>query len=283
VTAAAQLDGAKQEVSQEATQGRPTPEEVEESRRDADPLLALAAQQDAARLPGALGDLAELQRFANAGRLVASVAHEMRNALASAQSNLSFLGDALVELGQPSLGEAANDAQGAIERALGSTKNVLNLVRGRAPRLAVVQMSEVVNRALLAVASRLGHGLRLELELEPVPAVQVEEQAVHQALVNLLLNAVDAAPQGNAQLRIAVRRVAGEVCISVADNGPGLPPELRERLFTPCATSKAERGGAGLGLSISRSLVRESGGDLTVGEGPLGGAEFTLHLKAGGG
>jgi signal transduction histidine kinase len=275
VTAAAQFT-----ETGEAPLRRPTPEEVEESRRDADPLLSLAAQECADPLPGALGDLAELQRFANAGRLVASVAHEMRNALASAQSNLSFLGDALAELGQPALAEASSDAQGAIERALGATKNVLNLVRGRAPRLAVVQMSEVVNRALLAVASRLSQGLRLELELEPVPAAEVEEQAVHQALVNLLLNAVDAAPQGRAQLRIGVRRVQDEICVSVADNGPGLAPDLRGRLFTPLATGKAERGGAGLGLSISRALLRASGGDLTVGEGPLGGAEFTLHLKA---
>jgi two-component system C4-dicarboxylate transport sensor histidine kinase DctB len=275
VTAAAQLDQADGQARS------PTPEEVQESRREADPLLALATHQEPDALPGTITDLSELQRFANAGRLVASVAHEMRNALASAQSNLSFLADALVELDQPSLAEAAADAQGAIERALGSTKNVLNLVRGRAPRTGVVHLSEVVNRALLAVASRLGQGLRLELELEPVPEVQVEETAVHQALVNLLLNAVDAAPQGHAQVRIAVRSAGDEVCISVADNGPGISPEQRARLFRPLATGKAERGGVGLGLSISRALVRACGGDLTIDAGPLGGAEFTLRLKVG--
>ena len=262
--------------------GKPTPEEVREALDDSDPLLALATLTDLGEgpLPGSLSDLAELQRFANAGRLVASVAHEMRNALASAQSNLSFLADSLAEQDQPALAAAAGDAQVGIDRALSSTKNVLNLVRGRAQRLAVVQMSEVVNRALLAVASRLGGGLRLELELQPVPAVRVEETAVHQALVNLLLNAVDAAPQGKAQLRISVRRSGDGVCIGVADNGPGLSKELRGRLFTPLATGKAERGGAGLGLSISRALVRASGGDVTVDEGPLGGAEFTLWLKS---
>jgi C4-dicarboxylate-specific signal transduction histidine kinase len=277
VTAAAQTAQTAQIDAQRP--GRPTVEELQDARRDADPLLALAAVPDAEALPGSLTDLAELQRFANAGRLVASVAHEMRNALATAQSNLSFLADALAEQDQPALAEAACDAQGGIERALGATKNVLNLARGRAPRLSVVQLSEVVNRALLAVASRLGHGLRLELELEPVPEVQVEETAVHQALVNLLLNAVDAAPQGQAQLRVSVRRSGDEVCIGVADNGPGLAKELRGRLFTPLATGKAERGGLGLGLSISRALVRASGGELTAAEGPLGGAEFTLHLK----
>lgn len=275
MTAAAQTTAAQSQPRKASL------EEVEEARREADPLLALATltDTDADPLPGSLTDLAELQRFANAGRLVASVAHEMRNALASAQSNLAFLSDALAEQDQPALAEAAGDAQGGIERALSATKNVLNLVRGRTPRLAVVPMSEVVNRALLAVASRLGHGLRLELELQPVPEVQVEETAVHQALVNLLLNAVDAAPQGKAQLRVSVRRSGDEVCIGVADNGPGLSPELRGRLFTPLATGKAERGGAGLGLSISRALVRASGGDLTVDEGPLGGAEFTLRLR----
>ena len=277
MTAVAQFTTPEQ---QQRTDFQAMREELHEARREADPLLALASLPEANQLPGTLGDLAELQRFANAGRLVASVAHEMRNALASAQANLSFLRDALTELDQPSLSEAASDAVGGIERALGSTKNVLNLVRGRAPRLAVVQLSEVVNRALLAAASRLGQGLRLELELEAVPPVPVEESAIHQALVNLLLNAVDAAPAGHAQLRIAVRRQQGDICISVADNGPGLPAEKRAQLFEgPVCTGKSERGGTGLGLSISRALVRASGGDLTVAEGPLGGAEFTLRLK----
>lgn len=278
MTAVAQVDTPEQQQRADSAARR---EVLHQARREADPLLALASLTEAEQLPRTLGDLAELQRFANAGRLVASVAHEMRNALASAQANLAFLRDALTELDQPSLSEAATDAAGGIERAIGSTKNVLNLVRGRAPRLAVVQLSEVVNRALLAVASRLGQGLRLELELEAVPPVPVEESAIHQALVNLLLNAVDAAPAGHAQLRIAVRRQQGDVCVSVADNGPGLPPELRARLFEgPVATGKSERGGTGLGLSISRALVRASGGDLTVDEGPLGGAEFTLRLKS---
>ena len=156
---------------------------------------------------------------------------------------------------------------------------MLNLVRGRAASTAPVQVSEVVNRALLAMGSRLGGNLRLELELEPVPSVEVDESALHQALVNLLLNAFDAAPVRDPQLRVSVRRAEARVCLAVADNGPGVPPELRDRLFEPLTSGKVERGGAGLGLSISRALVRASGGDLVARDGPLGGAEFALLLR----
>lgn len=250
-----------------------------EARVQSDPLLTLAAVPEGARGPGALGEMAELQRFANAGRLVASVAHEMRNALAAAQANLAYLADALADKDEPTLVEAAADARGAIDRALGTTKNVLNLVRGCAASVAPVQVSEVVNRALLAVGSKLGSGLRLEIDLEPVPSVEVDESALHQALVNILLNAVDAAPEHDPRLRVSVRRSEKHVCIAVADNGPGVALELRDRLFQPMSSGKVERGGAGLGLSISRALVRASGGDLIAGDGPLGGAEFSLLLR----
>ena len=253
--------------------------EAAEARNLNDPLLALAAVPEGARGFGALGEMAELQRFANAGRLVASVAHEMRNALAAAQANLSFLAAALSEINEPKLAEAATDARAAIQRALGTTKNVLNLVRGRVANIGPVHVSGLVNRALVAVASRLGPGVCLEMALEPVPSVEAEESAILQALVNLLLNAIDAAPERDPKLRISVRRSGAMIAIAIADNGPGVPPELRDRLFLPLASAKVERGGAGLGLPISRALARASGGDLVAGDGPLGGAEFALLLR----
>jgi C4-dicarboxylate-specific signal transduction histidine kinase len=243
-----------------------------------DPLLSLAALPGAAP-PHPMDEAAELQRFANAGRLVASVAHELRNALAAAQANLVFLIDALEERNQPALAEAASDAWEAIERALGTTKNVLNLVRGRTSAIGPVQVSEVINRALQSVASKLGSNVRLELDLMPAPPVEADESALHQALVNLLINALDAAPAAKAWLRVSVRMSGAQVRVSIADNGPGIPHALRAHLFQPVISPKPEQQGAELGLSISRALVRTFGGELTAGDGPLGGPEFALLLR----
>jgi signal transduction histidine kinase len=242
-----------------------------------DPLLTLASSTEGM---APLGEMAELQRFANAGRLVASVAHEIRNALAAAHAGLGYLSGALATPETSELAAAADEARESIDRALAASRNVLDLVRGKPGVLAPVSPAKVVQRALQTVGSRLSGGARLELDLEPVPLVEAEESGLHQALVNVLLNAIDAAPLGNGRLRVSVRQTASRVQISIADNGPGIAPEMRDRLFQPLATSKTSRGGTGLGLSISRAIVRSCGGEMFAEDGPLGGAEFKIVLRA---
>ncbi len=258
----------------EAPMKNDTHEELHE-----DPLLALA-QEQAAGAP--LGEMAELQRFANAGRLVAGIAHEIRNALTAAHANLSYLSATLLTQGTGELAQAADEAREAIDRALGASRTVLDVVRGRAQPVALSKISaaKVVQRALTTVGSRLAGGVRLELDLEPVAQVEAEEGGLHQALVNVLLNAIDAAPLGNGRLRVSVRQDDLRVQIAIADNGPGIAPDIREKLFQPLVTSKSPRGGTGLGLSISRAIVRSFGGEIRAESGPLGGAEFTLSLRA---
>jgi signal transduction histidine kinase len=243
-----------------------------------DPLLTLASMAESS---AGLSEMAELQRFANAGRLVASVAHEIRNALAAAHAGLSYLSHALSAHESGDLAVAADEARESIDRALAASRNVLDVVRGRSGTLASISASKAVQRALHTVASKLAGGVRLELDLEPVPLVEAEEGGLHQALINVLLNAIDASPEGNGRLRVSVRQVGQRVHICVADNGPGIAPEIRDRLFQPMVTSKLPRGGTGLGLSISRAIIRSLGGEMYAENGPIGGAEFTIALRLG--
>ena len=242
----------------------------------ADPMLSLAGLAESG---ARLGEMAELQRFANAGRLVASVAHEIRNALGAAHAGLSFLASSLSGPETSELSTAANEARESIDRALAASRNVLDLVRGKPGVLAPVSAAKVVPRAQQTVGSRLAGGIRLELDLEPVPPVAADESGLHQALVNVLLNAIDASPLGNGRLRISVRQSEERVQIAIADNGPGIPPELRDRLFQPLVSGNVQRGGTGLGLSISRAIIRSLGGEMQADAGPLGGAEFTIALS----
>ena len=255
------------------------PVEAAEASTQGESLLALAAVPESERGQGWLAEMAELQRFANAGRLVMSVTHSMRNALAVAQANLEFLSDALAAKGDAALAEAATEARAGLDRALSATKQVIGLVRDRAESLGAAHVPEAVNSAVLAIGSKLGGSVRLELDLEPVPPVEIDEGTLQQVLVNLLLNATDAAPESHPQVRVSARRVDGLICIAVADNGPAVPPEQRDRIFQNPASGRVERGGAGLGLSITRALIRAAGGDLIARDGPLGGAEFVLLLS----
>jgi len=97
-------------------------------------------------------------------------------------------------------------------------------------------------------------------------------------LVNLLVNAIHAMESSGGSLRLATRDAGDAVEISVADSGPGLPPELLAQLFQPFVTRKRE--GTGLGLWISRGIVERYGGDIVATNRPEGGALFTLRLKA---
>ena len=105
---------------------------------------------------------------------------------------------------------------------------------------------------------------------------------VQQVLINLLLNAFDATANGgdpgDRRIQVTTRAERGRVMVCVRDHGPGVPDEIRARLFEPFNSTKP--GGLGLGLAISRSIARRFGGDLTVENHPEGGAVFCLSMPA---
>jgi C4-dicarboxylate-specific signal transduction histidine kinase len=113
---------------------------------------------------------------------------------------------------------------------------------------------------------------------QPLPGVAVDVLQVETALLNVLNNAIDAladAP-GPREIRVMAGLAARGVAVVVADNGPGVAPQIAARLFEPFNTSKA--AGMGMGLAISRSLLSASGGDIALGEPEGAGASFTIML-----
>src|SRR6185369_13260131 len=112
-------------------------------------------------------------------------------------------------------------------------------------------------------------------------AVRADENRLVQILVNLLMNAADALPAESAarnRIRLTTRVEGDDAVIDVADNGPGIPPEMRSRIFEPFFTTKPVGEGTGLGLFVTRNLVGALGGTVTVGDTPSGGALFTVRL-----
>jgi two-component system nitrogen regulation sensor histidine kinase NtrY len=152
------------------------------------------------------------------------------------------------------------------------------------PELQPVQVNEVVRgvaqlfQAQLQAPGRAPISCRLELD-ERLTPIAADAELLHRAVSNLVLNAIDAMPEGGA-MTLLTRADGAKTIIEVSDTGSGLTPEECERIFTPYYTSK--RHGTGLGLAIVQSVVSDHGGRISVQSRPGQGATFLIELPQNG-
>ena len=231
-----------------------------------------------------LRDRAEEQgRFAAAGELLAGVAHEVNNPL------MAIAAHAELRLADADLSDDARaEMQSILRQARRASKllrGLLRFVRAGEQRAARVNLNDVVRSAIDLVSYRFTvDEVSIEGRLDPsLPPVHGDPNRLEQVLVNLLSNALDALRSVRPPRRLVVDSFVeqGRVCVAVTDNGPGVAPEIADRLFRPFATTKGRRG-TGLGLYISRQLIREAAGDLGLdtmrASGGARGARFLLWL-----
>jgi len=233
-----------------------------------------------------LRDRAEEQgRFAAAGELLGGVAHEVNNPLMAIASHAELrLADANLSA------EQRNEMQSILRQAQRAAKllrGLLRFVRAGEKRSATVNMNDVVRSAIDLVSYRFSiDEISIEGRLDPeLPTVVGDANRLEQVIVNLLSNALDALRGVKPPRRLIVDSftddTGGRVCVTVTDNGPGVAAEIAPRLFRPFASTKGVRG-TGLGLYISRQLVREAEGELDVVKHaePGGGARFLVWLPS---
>ncbi len=116
---------------------------------------------------------------------------------------------------------------------------------------------------------------------EPCPELNADRDQIVQVVTNLVQNAQQAlVGRDNGRVSVRIAREQEKLVLSVSDNGPGIAPEMRGRLFEPYATTKAE--GTGLGLAIVERIVAEHGGEISVADSPGGGATFVVKLPLSG-
>jgi signal transduction histidine kinase len=123
-----------------------------------------------------------------------------------------------------------------------------------------------------------GREVQVETEFVGDGTIECVPEEFHQVLTNLVQNAIEAAPEGTGRVRVTGEGADGEVVLRVRDNGPGMPPEVRDRIFTPFFTTKAPGRGLGLGLTIAWRVVASVGGTVDVHSAPGEGTEFVVRV-----
>ncbi|WP_110400735.1 sensor histidine kinase [Sphaerotilus hippei] len=247
-------------------------------------------------LADALDQLRDTQRqmirqeqLAAVGQLTAGLAHEINNPVAVIQGNVELMTELLGSRAEPVRQEIGLIRE-QVQRIRLIVAKLLQFARPTeyAGYVERTPPESVAQDCLLLVSHLLRRArIMVEQTCTATRAVGAHHSELQQVLVNLLVNAIQAMPeQGWLGVRVVDRESpdgrAG-VAFEVSDTGPGIAPELRERLFEPFFTTKQNGTGTGLGLWVSRTLVRRWGGTLEAGEAPGGGAVFTVWVPAHGG
>lgn len=222
--------------------------------------------------------LVRAEQLAAAGRLAAGVAHEVRNPLTGIKMLIEAAArhDTPTPLTQTDL-ELIRDE---IERMERTVQDLLDFAKPSTTIGPPRDLRPDVARAASLVQGKAGRKqVEVETRTASGPLVgRIAPDAFVSLLTNLLLNAIDASPDGGRVLVTATRNPHGGVQLQVTDSGPGISPEMADTLFTPFATTKPT--GTGLGLAVARRVADAHGGTLAAANRPEGGACFTLTLPA---
>lgn len=233
------------------------------------------------RLECLSADLAHMGRLNELGQMVSALAHELSQPLAAAQN---YLGAARrfenARGADERVAGAIEKADGQITRSKEIIQRVREFVRRGQRMTANLPLLPLVEEAAqLATLDSKGRGVSLEISIDRGLRVEADKVQIQQVLVNLIRNALEAMEHSpSRQIRIAAAMAGDSIEVSVADTGPGIAPEIAERLFEPFTTTKAD--GMGVGLSLCRGIVERHGGHIQHQAGEKGGAMFYFTLPA---
>lgn len=216
------------------------------------------------------------------GTLAAGIAHEVRNPLVAVRTFLELFPDRLND--REFLGNFGDLALSEIKRIERLISDMLSLARTHERTMEAVDLRTVVEPVARLVGPQAQkRDITLTLNLASrMPPIHGSAAQLEQVILNLVMNAIDASPDGGTvAIRLLPARAANgdlNVRLEVEDHGPGIPPDLRDAIFTPFFTTKDS--GTGLGLAVAHQIVAEHGGGLSVCPTPGGGATFTVSLPA---
>jgi signal transduction histidine kinase len=221
--------------------------------------------------------LADAAHLATLGELSAGLAHEVKNPLAGIKGAIEVIRDSIpaIDMHREILGDVLHE----VDRIDKIVRDLLNYAKPKPPSHSDINFAELAQRIVALVEkSAKSDSLVIELQqLTEIPGFTGDETQLEQVLLNLLLNAQKAMPSGgHVAVRLWHNPADHTVCFEVEDSGPGVPEEIRKKLFQPFFTTRTD--GTGLGLATCLKNVQYHGGSIEVQSEAGRGARFVVTL-----
>jgi len=228
-------------------------------------------------------EIRQKEKMLGIGQLVAGIAHQIANPLDGVQNCLRRVGERVKD--DPHLTEYVQMMTEALERIERTAKRVQAFARPHGITLQDTEVNAAVEATLQVLGTGHGRNIRVETELGDVPPAQGDPYTLQEVLFNLCTNALAAMPNGGT-LTLRTYRMGsrdedqmGSVAVDVSDSGVGIPRTELEKIFEPFYTTRADKGGTGLGLGLCRMLISEMGGRIEVRSAVGHGTTFTVVLN----
>ncbi|MCC6539297.1 MAG: HAMP domain-containing histidine kinase [Bryobacterales bacterium] len=223
-------------------------------------------------------ELIRQERISTIGRMASSIVHDLRNPLAAIYGGAEMMVD--TDLTPAQVKRVAANIYKSSRRIQEMLQDLLHTTRGNRGAKEPCVLAEVVEAGVETFQpAAAAQGVTIRREVDPEIELPLERARMERVVMNLVGNALDAMPAGG---EIVIRSLKpatpdGDIELEIADNGPGIPPELRPQLFQPFATY-GKKNGSGLGLALSRQAVLDHGGDVWAVDKPPPGAVFRIRL-----
>lgn len=266
------------DASSRADEGRP--DEIGLAARGFDQTMA-ALQQSQAELAEAYAQHMErADRFAMVGQMATGLAHEIKNPLAGLSGALELLAEDLA--GSPRQTEVVKEMRHQVERLTGIMQGLLNFARPPKAQLKPTDINLAVENVFFLIGQQRNRaGIRIEKQLAAdLPNVFADPGQLEQVFLNIGLNAYQSLATRGGKIVVRTAALDDSVVVEIADDGPGIPEEVRPNIFTPFFTTRSN--GTGLGLALSMRLVTEHAGRLEFRCPKEGGTVFTVTLPLSG-
>ena len=208
-------------------------------------------------------DLLESEQLATIGRMASSISHDLRHSLAAIVANSEFLVDSHLTAAQRE--ELYQEVRTGVNLMTDLIDSLLEFARTRESLTpSYGNVAETIQRAVQAVRLHPRHHARtIDVLCGPHVSGWFDQRKLERALYNLLLNACEAAPPLAGKVEVIAGEASGAITIAIADNGPGIPESIREKLFHPFV-SYGKENGTGMGLAVVQKIVQDHGGEIFV-------------------
>ncbi len=284
---------ARDEEVRAATRERERETALARAQAEAEAADALArANRELAAANRRLGEtqaqLVQAAKMASLGELVAGIAHEINNPLAFILAHQATVARLIGEAGALE-GEAKAAKLARAAARIESTRTGLARIRELVVKLrrfsrlddgeaVEMDLAEAIDAVVTLLGPKFAAGVTVERDYGGPERITCSPALINQVVMNIVANAADALAETGGTITIATRERKGQAVIEIGDTGPGIAPELRQRLFEPFFTTKDVGAGTGLGLAIAYGVVKAHKGTIAIGESAGGGALFTVTV-----